>query len=87
MVSSVTRLCDRLVAAGYVDRGTSPTSRREVMITLTKAGRRLLDEIRAHRLGELAAVLSRVPAADREALLAGLTAFENADGGPRSRRS
>lgn len=86
MVSSVTRLCDRLVAAGYVDRGTSPTSRREVMIRLTKAGRRLLDEIRAHRLGELAAVLGRLQPEEREALLAGLTAFGNADEGPRSRR-
>lgn len=86
MVSSVTRLCDRLVAAGYVDRSASPTSRREVMITLSKAGRRLLDEIRAHRLGELAAVLGRIQAGDRAALLAGLTAFGDADGGPRSRR-
>jgi DNA-binding MarR family transcriptional regulator len=86
MVSSVTRLCDRLVAAGYVDRGASPTSRREVMITLTRPGRRLLDEIRAQRLGELAAVLNRLRPRDREALLAGLTAFENADAA-RSRRS
>jgi DNA-binding MarR family transcriptional regulator len=86
MVSSVTRLCDRLVAAGYVDRGASPTSRRQVMVTLTNDGRRLLEEIRAQRLGELAAVLSRVPAADREALLTGLTALQKADGSARSRR-
>jgi DNA-binding MarR family transcriptional regulator len=86
MVSSVTRLCDRLVAAGYVDRGTSPSSRRQVVITLTNAGRRLLDEIRAQRLSELAAILSRMPAADRQALLVGLTAFQNADSEPRSRR-
>ena len=86
MVSSVTRLCDRLVAAGYVDRAGSPTSRRQVLITLTQAGRRLLDEIRAHRLAELAAALSRLRASERDALLTGLTALRDADRPPRSRR-
>jgi DNA-binding MarR family transcriptional regulator len=86
MVSSVTRLCDRLVAAGYIERGASPTSRRQVVITLTTQGRRLLEEIRAQRLAELAAALARVDPADRNALLAGLTALERADTAARSRR-
>lgn len=86
MVSSVTRLCDRLVAAGYVERAASPTSRRQVLITLTRAGRRLLEEIRAYRLAELATALSRVRASDRDALLTGLTALRDADQPPRSRR-
>lgn len=39
----VTRLVDRLAAAGHVERRTSPTDRRSQLVTLTDAGRAALE--------------------------------------------
>src|SRR5262249_43561331 len=36
--STATRLCDRLVSRGLVDRDFAPDNRREVVISLTRAG-------------------------------------------------
>ncbi len=40
--STVTRLCDRLLANGYIERTTSVTNRREVLLRLSKGGRSLV---------------------------------------------
>jgi DNA-binding MarR family transcriptional regulator len=40
--STVTRLCDRLCAKGYIERRTSLESRREITLTLSKKGTRLV---------------------------------------------
>ncbi len=40
--STATRLCDRLIANGYIDRTTSRRSRREVMLALSEKGRTLV---------------------------------------------
>ncbi|WP_411079196.1 MarR family winged helix-turn-helix transcriptional regulator [Streptomyces sp. cmx-18-6] len=81
--SSVSRLCDRLEALGFVRRSSSPTSRREVEVRLTAAGRLHLDRLRARRDERLAAVLARVTPASRarlreavEALRAALTSVQ-----------
>src|SRR6187455_849630 len=47
--STVTRLCDRLVKRGLVERGVSPQSRREVFVSLTRAGHTLLESVTAKR--------------------------------------
>ena len=39
----ITRLVDRLVAAGHVERRTSPTDRRSQLVTLTDGGRETLE--------------------------------------------
>ncbi|MGW5330093.1 MarR family winged helix-turn-helix transcriptional regulator [Streptomyces sp. NPDC004014] len=72
---STSRLCDRLVAAGFVEREVSPADRREVRLHLSNRGRAFLDDLRARREKELQAVLERMPAAKRTALLEGLEAF------------
>lgn len=78
---AVTRLCDRMAAMGLLERSPSPTSRREVELRLTARGRALLEEQRAIRVREMAAVLERMPAEAVEALITGLTGFrEAADG-------
>src|SRR5437016_4392346 len=54
--STVTRLVDRMEAAGLVRRRTSPPDRRCVMAELTPQGRRLAGELERSRrqfLGEL----------------------------------
>ncbi|MFI5630140.1 MarR family winged helix-turn-helix transcriptional regulator [Streptomyces sp. NPDC051664] len=89
---SVSRLCDRLEAMGMVRREPSATSRREVELRLTQRGRTLLEEYRAIRTREFAAVLGSMPQAAVAALAEGLAAFNTAagerigaDGGPGTR--
>ncbi|MFD5975402.1 MarR family winged helix-turn-helix transcriptional regulator [Streptomyces bacillaris] len=67
--SSVSRLCDRLEALGFVRRSSSPASRREVELRLTAQGRAHLDRLRARREERLAAVLARVTPASRARLM------------------
>ncbi|MGW2486065.1 MarR family winged helix-turn-helix transcriptional regulator [Streptomyces sp. NPDC001606] len=72
---STSRLCDRLVAAGFVERVVSPADRREVRLHLSSRGRAFLEDLRARREQELQAVLALMPASKRMALLEGLEAF------------
>jgi len=78
--SSATRLCDRLVAAGYLDRTPHAANRRFHAVSLTPAGERLLDILDAHRRRALAEVLDRMDGDARAALLAGLAAFAATSG-------
>jgi DNA-binding MarR family transcriptional regulator len=70
--STVTRLADRLVAAGHVARGTDPGHRSVVTLALTASGRRIVRTAAAARRHELAAILERLPAADQARLTAAL---------------
>ncbi|NUR40376.1 MAG: MarR family transcriptional regulator [Streptomyces sp.] len=72
---STSRLCDRLQAAGFVERVVSPANRREVRLHLSGRGRAFLVDLRARREQALRAVLDQMPAAKRTALTEGLDAF------------
>ncbi len=72
---STSRLCDRLQAAGFVERVVSPVDRREVCLRLSSRGRTFLADLRVRREQALRAVLDQMPAAKRVALLQGLEAF------------
>jgi DNA-binding MarR family transcriptional regulator len=80
--STITRMCDRLVASRLIGRQHSPTNRREVKLALTPRGRRLVDRVTVKRRAELAAIVSRVPARDRAALARVLNALGDAAGEP-----
>jgi len=73
--SSATRLCDRLVAAGYLDRAPDAANRRFHAVSLTPAGERLLDVLDTHRRDALATVLARMDDAAQDQLVRGLGAF------------
>lgn len=75
ILSSASRLCDRLVAAGMVERAPGRADRREIALYLTPSSRQLLDDLRATRRGLLTGVLERMPPASRAALLSGLADF------------
>lgn len=75
MLSSASRLCDRLVAAGLIERGQSEDDRRELSLRLSPDGRRLLEAIESERQSAIADVLAELPAEDQAALLRGLEAF------------
>ncbi|MDA3626146.1 MarR family transcriptional regulator [Saccharopolyspora oryzae] len=75
-IPSVTsRLCDRLQAAGLLDRVASEGDRREVMLQLSRDGRRLLRQSRRERQADLKQVLDAMSTRSRNALLAGMGAF------------
>ncbi len=76
--SSATRLCDKLVLAGLLDRNTDPHDRRQVDLRLTASGTRLLAAVMDHRRKALAAVLARLRPNDRSHLEACLTLFSDA---------
>jgi DNA-binding MarR family transcriptional regulator len=71
--SSVTRLADRLVAAGYVVRGSDPGNRSIVTLDLTRRGRALVRKVIAHRRTELSRLLAKMGPETRAACARGLT--------------
>ncbi|MFJ8539004.1 MarR family winged helix-turn-helix transcriptional regulator [Streptomyces sp. NPDC093591] len=72
---STSRLCDRLQAVGFVERGPSASSRRELRLRLSRRGRSFLAGLRGRREAALWSVLEQMPVAKRTALLEGLEAF------------
>jgi DNA-binding MarR family transcriptional regulator len=78
--STATRLCDRLVAKGFIRRATSRQSGREIALTVTPAGRALVRAVTARRRREVNRIVERLPRDDRIRLRAALSAFAGAAG-------
>ena len=78
VLSSASRLCDRLEAAGLLRRVPDPRDRREVRLTLTAAAHRLLEDVREHRRAALAQVLEQMTPSSRQELVRALAAFDAA---------
>ncbi|MEV4335543.1 MarR family transcriptional regulator [Streptomyces sp. NPDC049590] len=72
---TASRLCDRLEAAGLLERLLHPHKRREVQLVLTGRGRQVLSEVAERRSRALAVVLAGMEPAEREALSHGMRAF------------
>ncbi|MFH8336381.1 MarR family winged helix-turn-helix transcriptional regulator [Streptomyces sp. AM6-12] len=77
---TASRLCDRLEAAGLLERVLHPRKRREVQLHLTARGRQVLGEVASRRAQALAEVLAEMELAERTALSRGLSAFLAAQG-------
>lgn len=77
-VSTASRLVDRLVTAGLVDRRPSARSRRELALTVTAEGRGILDRYDDLRLAELRLLLERLPDERRTDAVAVLAEFAGA---------
>ena len=75
LLSSASRLCDRMVASGLIERAPGRVDRREIAIHLTSSSRSLLAELRTTRHGTLGRVLEHMSATGRAALLRGLAEF------------
>jgi DNA-binding MarR family transcriptional regulator len=76
--SSVSRMCDRLEALGFLRRSPSAASRREVELHLTARGAAYLADLRADRESALLEVVSAMSPTSRAALTQGLVAFHRA---------
>jgi DNA-binding MarR family transcriptional regulator len=70
--SSVTRLADRLVAAGYVARGSDPRNRIGVTLELTDTGQDLVTQVAEWRRRELTLILGRLEPDERDTLTVAL---------------
>lgn len=78
--SAVSRLCDRLEAAGLIERLPSTTSRREVDLCLSRRGAAVLEEFRRSRVREVEAVLATMSPGHLATLAEGLELFREAAG-------
>lgn len=76
--SSASRLCDRLVAAGLLDREISAVNRREVMLSVSGEGRHRLEAFASDRRRDFARVLELMSPEARASLLEGLRQFGDA---------
>jgi DNA-binding MarR family transcriptional regulator len=78
--STVTRLADRMVAAGHVARGTDPHHRGVVTLALTASGRDLVAAADTWRRRELARIMARLASPERAAVTAALGLLVGAAG-------
>jgi DNA-binding MarR family transcriptional regulator len=78
--SNATRACDRLVAAGLLDRRDDPADRRYLQLDLTDEGRRLVERVMDHRREAIMDALGRMSAVERVALVPVLRSFAAAAG-------
>ena len=78
--STVTRLADRMVAAGHVARGADPGHRGVVTLALTQSGRKLVAAADAWRRRELARIMAKLEPADQAAITAALALLVGAAG-------
>jgi DNA-binding MarR family transcriptional regulator len=78
--STGTRMCDRLVRKGLVRRTRISDDRRVVRLTLSPAGRALVEEVTRRRREELARIVAEIPADGHATLIAALRAFTTASG-------
>jgi DNA-binding MarR family transcriptional regulator len=80
--SNASRICDRLIKAGWLDRRESPTDRRNITLSLTADGRRLVAKVVRHRRRAITKVLRGMAAKDREILTTAFDQFAAAAGEP-----
>lgn len=73
--SNATRMCDRLVAAGYVDRQDDPDDRRQLRLTLTDDGHGLIESVMSHRRTAVTRALAAMAPDDRALLASTLGQF------------
>jgi DNA-binding MarR family transcriptional regulator len=78
--STIGRMCDRLARKGHIRRHRARDDRRAVRVSITPAGREVVDAATARRRALIAAVLARLPSGQQDAVAAALRAFAEAAG-------
>jgi DNA-binding MarR family transcriptional regulator len=78
--STAGRMSDRLVRKQLVRRHRARADRRAVLVSLTAAGRQVVDEATARRRVIVADILAKLPAGDQEAIAAAFQLFAEAAG-------
>ena len=78
--STAGRMCDRLLRKKLIRRQRARADRREVQVSVTAAGRQVVDQATEHRRALIAGILSKLPARQQSAVAAALSAFAAAAG-------
>ena len=78
--STAGRMCDRLLRKGLIRRHRARTDRRAVRVSITDAGRRVVDEATARRRALIADILRKIPPRQQPAIATALQAFAAAAG-------
>lgn len=78
--STALRMVDRLVEGGFVSRRANPDSRREVLLSLSQAGRQVVDAVTARRREDITGVVRKMSPRDRAGMVRALRAFAAAGG-------
>jgi DNA-binding MarR family transcriptional regulator len=78
--STAGRMCDRLVRKGLVRRHRARGDRRAVLVSVTLAGRQVVDEATRRRRALIAEILGRLPLPAQQAVAQALRAFADAAG-------
>jgi DNA-binding MarR family transcriptional regulator len=79
--SSASRLVDRLVDARLLHRGPAVHSRREITLSLTSHGGKVLRTFRRLRQEAIQGVLAQMPPEDQSSLVRGLESFSRVASG------
>lgn len=80
--STFTRMADRLVSFGWVERQEGPDNRREVHVRLTPAGAELVEQVMRRRREAIAEILDPLDRGQRRSILRGLETLAVAAGEP-----
>jgi DNA-binding MarR family transcriptional regulator len=74
------RMCERLLRKGLIRRHRARADRREVQVTITAAGRAVVDQATQRRRALIAGILARLSARQQADVAAALTSFAQAAG-------
>ena len=80
--SNASRICDRLMKAGLLDRREDPSDRRNVTLTVTDRGQAIFNKVNQHRRGAIERVLRKLDARQREQLADAFHTLATAAGEP-----
>ena len=78
--STAGRMCDRLLRKALIRRHRTRADRRAVQVSITAAGREIVDQATARRRALIAGILGRLPARQQSAVASALAAFAAAAG-------
>jgi DNA-binding MarR family transcriptional regulator len=84
-LSTASRMCDRMVVDGLVNRADDPANRRQLVLTLTDRGRGVVAAVARRRRAALGPMLARMPKSHRVKLVEMLSEFTATGGEPADR--
>jgi DNA-binding MarR family transcriptional regulator len=84
-LSTASRLCDRLVGMNLLNRAEDPADRRQLELTLTASGRKVVSRVMRRRRSALEPMLRKLPKARRALLIELLQELAAAGGEPAER--
>ncbi len=80
--SNATRMVDKLVTAGLVERTDDPADRRYLSLILTPAGHDVVEQVMSHRRQAISKVMDAMPSSRRRTLASVLESFAEVAGEP-----